>query len=269
MPPTLEAIPPPPGAPAISVPKRAGQDSTPPPEKTQLEALLGALAGSTAALPPAAQQMVAAMQESRNMSTTKATHKAVADQSRAKQSLQRIQTQRATYLQAWHGYLSQLAELMEKQLQEQTQVLEGFDAAELQWLAAEQSATQLLAKLTGAEKDTTGEADKDMDAEDSMVDDAIEAENKLRAATAESQESAKRMLTALQDMRQQAEEQLSSANREGSRTPRRGASMDASTPAGEKQAEKPQAASAAGAGQDAKAPEAKFQLGLPPGGARS
>eukprot|EP00439_Symbiodinium_sp_Y106_P015924 s9989_g2.t1 len=140
--------------------------------------------------------MLASLQETQTQSNTKLMHRAVADQSRARQALAKIQVQRATYLQAWHEYLAQLAGLLETQIQEQSQVLEDLDQSELQWLGADQAATQQLARLTGAPEKEEDGADS-MEDTASAVDTAVAAESKLRAATAESQQSAKRMLTAL------------------------------------------------------------------------
>ena len=166
--------------------------------------------------------MITAMQEANTQGSAKAMHKAVADQSKARQALARIQAQRATYLQAWHTYLGQLAQLLEKQLAEQTQVLENFDNSELQWTQADQQATQQLARLAGADKETAEPNDKDMEDAEALVDSAMETEQRLKAATAESQQSARRMLTALGEMKQNAEELAQRQGGEGSRTPRRG-----------------------------------------------
>ena len=230
VPPRLDGLPAAPTTPSVATPKKPGGEVTPSPEKAQLDALLGVLSASASTLPPAAQQMLATLQENQTQNTTKAMHRAVAEQSRARQALHKVQTQRATYLQAWHDYLAQLATLLEQQLQEQSQVLEQMDQSELMWVSAEQSATQALAKMTGAEKDAEG-SEKELEESDAMVDAAVELEAKLRTATAESQQSAERMITALSEMKQKAEEQMQQAKRDGSRTPRRGAKNEAQSEA--------------------------------------
>ena len=221
-PPSLEALPAGPSVPAISQPKQAAAaEAAPSQDKMQLESLLGILAASSSSLPPAAQQLIANIQESTVTSTTKAKHKAVTEQAKARQALAKVQSQRAAYLQAWQQYVNQLATLLETQVQEQTSVLEEFDQAELMWTQAEHSATQQLTKLTSTDRDSAEPADKDFEDAEEAVDMTIETEQKLRAASEASQHNAKRMLAALTDLQQSAEEQVQKAGRDGSRTPRR------------------------------------------------
>ena len=267
-PPSLEGLPAAPVAPLVAAPKKPGGEQTPSPEKAQLEALVGVLAASSASLPPAAQQMLASLQETQTQSNTKLMHRAVADQSPARQALAKIQVQRATYLQAWHEYLAQLAGLLETQIQEQSQVLEDLDQSELQWLGADQAATQQLARLTGAPEKEEDGADS-MEDTASAVDTAVAAESKLRAATAESQQSAKRMLTALGELRHSAEGQLQQAKRDGSRTPRRGEKYEAPGDTGKPEAPEKKEEAQTTSSEDAAAktgPGAKqpFQFGVSP-----
>ena len=200
MPPTLEALPTAPQMPSVALPKKTATEPPPDPAKAQLEALLGVLSSSATALPAAAQQMIATMQESTAQSTTKAMHKAVAEQARSRQALAKVQSQRATYLQAWHSYMSQLATLLEHQITEQNQVLESFDQSELLWSQADQQATQALARLAGAEAAPAEALEREMEVSEEMADHTIEVEQKLQAATQVSQESAKKMLAALHEM---------------------------------------------------------------------
>ena len=261
-PPTVEQLPPGPPTPAISQPKSIpGSDPGPSQDKAQLDTLLGILAASSSTLPPAAQQMIATIQENSVSSATKAKHKAVAEQARAQQALAKTQAQRTAYLQAWQQYITQLASLLEGQIQEQTAILEDFDQAELAWTQTEHAATQQLAKLTNDVRESES-AEKDAEEADQAVDMAIEQEQKLKAASEESQHAAKRMLHALTDMRNTAAEQLQKASRDGSRTPRRQA--DSSGGKDEKTAP-----------DDKAEPKAKAGQGLrvfgqqPPGGAHA
>ncbi|CAE7282566.1 unnamed protein product, partial [Symbiodinium necroappetens] len=207
-PPTVEQLPPGPSTPSISQPKTTpGSDPGPSQDKAQLDTLLGILAASSSTLPPAAQQMIATIQESSVNSATKAKHKAVAEQARAQQALAKTQTQHTAYLQAWQQYITQLASLLEGQIQEQAAILEEFDQAELAWTQTEHAATQQLAKLTSDVRESES-AEKEAEEADQVVDMAIEQEQKLKAASEESQHAAKRMLHALTDMRNTAAEQL-------------------------------------------------------------
>ena len=199
-------------------------------------------------------------------------HKAVTEQARARQALTRVQAQRTAYLAAWHTYLGQLASLLESQLAEQSTVLENFDNSELMWTQADQGATQQLARLAG--KEPPEAADRAMTDGETAVDMAIEAEQRLQRATEESQWSAKRMLTALQELRSTAATQARQHEREGSRTPRRNSASDqkepeptgAQLPEGEKPAGEKPAEAKAGGGLPGGGP---FKLSLHPGKAQS
>ncbi|CAE7506713.1 unnamed protein product, partial [Symbiodinium sp. CCMP2456] len=219
-PPTLDTLPTMPAPPSIQQPRKQGTETAQTPEKAHLDALLGVLSASSTTLPPEAQQMIAALQESNSQSTTKAMHKAVAEQAKARQTLAKVQAQRASYLQAWHTYTGQLATLLEQQLQEQSQVLEGLDKSEVLWTQADQQATQLLARLAGADKEPP-DSEREMEDNEDMVVTAVELESKLQKATEESQQSAKQMIGALADMQNRMQEHMAKNGRDGSRTPRR------------------------------------------------
>ena len=220
-PPALEQLPSAPAVPALAAPKQQVQEPAPSPMKAQLDTLLGLLSGSSAALPPEAQQMIAALQETNSQSNAKVMHRAVADQAKARQTLARIQTQKATYLQAWHAYVSELAALLETQLAEQAAVMSDFEEKELQWSQAEAQASQQLARMTGASGESTEAGEREMEISEELADTAAEAAARLRQSTEESQASAKQMLAALRDVQQTAAEQVQQSAREGSRTPRR------------------------------------------------
>eukprot|EP00439_Symbiodinium_sp_Y106_P015585 s4140_g2.t1 len=220
-PPALEQLPSAPAVPALAAPKQQVQEPAPSPMKAQLDTLLGLLSGSSAALPPEAQQMIAALQETNSQSNAKGMHRAVADQAKARQTLARIQTQKATYLQAWHAYVSELAALLETQLAEQAAVMSDFEEKELQWSQAEAQASQQLARMTGASGESTEAGEREMEISEELADTAAEAAARLRQSTEESQASAKQMLAALRDVQQTAAEQVQQSAREGSRTPRR------------------------------------------------
>ncbi|CAE7463599.1 unnamed protein product [Symbiodinium sp. CCMP2592] len=233
-PPSMDILPTAPAQPSVAVPKKGPTEMPPDPAKAQLEALLGALSSSTASLPPIAQQMIATMQESTAQCATRAMHKAVAEQAKSRQALAKVQSQRAAYLQSWHTYMSQLASLLESQVAEQAAILEKFDQSEILWSQADHQATQALARLAGAEAGTTTDpVERDMEVSEDAVEQAIEVEQKLQAATHESQQSAKKMVDALHEMRQSAEDQLQKGGREGSRTPRRTTTVEPTDENGE------------------------------------
>ncbi|CAE7835275.1 unnamed protein product [Symbiodinium sp. CCMP2592] len=258
--PSIEGLPAAPSAPALAAPKKPAAEATPAPEKTQLEALLGLLVNSAVPLPDGVQQMVQDMQQSSSQASAKVLHRAVTDQSKARQALARIRLQRSTYMEAWRDYLVQLSALLEQQLQEQTTILQSFDEHETQWIGMESQATVQLSKLTSGDKeapDSIEGTERDAEMAEQQVDNAIETEQRLRAASGEGQEATKKMIAALSEMRQNAEEQIRAHTREGSRTPRRTPLMDLT---GEDKSEEN-----AEDKKDGPKQASKFQLGLPGG----
>ena len=251
-PPTLDVVPAAPTAPTLVNPK-PGQlaDTGPSADRIQLEALLGALAGSSATLPPAAQQMIATLQENTAQSEARVMHKAVTEQARARQALTRVQAQRTAYLAAWHTYLGQLASLLESQLAEQSTVLENFDNSELMWTQADQGATQQLARLAGKEPPEAADRDGWRDGSGHGYRGGTAVTASYRGVAIVSQHE-----------------------REGSRTPRRNSASDqkepeptgAQLPEGEKPAGEKPAEAKAGGGLPGGGP---FKLGLHPGKAQS
>ncbi|CAE7633716.1 unnamed protein product [Symbiodinium sp. CCMP2456] len=216
--PTVDDLPAPPAPPTISGPKRPSADAGAQPEKSQLDTLVRLLAGSSAALPEAAQQILAEVQQNSAQAATRGRHRAVADQAKARAALAKVQNSRASYLQAWSEYMSRLTGLVEKQVQEQGRIMEELDAAEIQWTGAERHATQQLAKLAATGEKEAEEEDNNSE---EMVDSAIEQEAKLKAASSERQAATTKVLSVLTTLSQTAAEQAQEHAREGSRTPRR------------------------------------------------
>ncbi|CAE7333185.1 unnamed protein product, partial [Symbiodinium sp. CCMP2456] len=216
--PTVDDLPAPPAPPTIAGPKRPSADAGAQPEKSQLDTLVRLLAGSSAALPEAAQQILAEVQQNSAQAATRGLHRAVADQAKARAALAKVQNSRASYLQAWSEYMSRLTGLVEKQVQEQGRIMEELDAAEIQWTGAERHATQQLAKLAATGEKEAEEEDNNSE---EMVDSAIEQEAKLKAASSERQAATTKVLSVLTTLSQTAAEQAQEHAREGSRTPRR------------------------------------------------
>ncbi|CAE7768559.1 unnamed protein product [Symbiodinium sp. CCMP2456] len=144
--------------------------------------------------------MVTEFQRSSTKSTARDLRKAVADQAKARQELVRLRGNRTAYLKAWQTYIAQIMDLLDAQVKSQ-------EAAATQSLAR-------LAQLDGAPTDVE-EVDSD-----TMVTDAIEAEQRLRQEQEEHQRDANLVLEALRAVKKRADEHVRS-DRDGSRTPRR------------------------------------------------
>ncbi|CAE7467338.1 CACNA1S [Symbiodinium sp. CCMP2592] len=231
--PSVEDLPVAPVTPTIVPPRKPTPDATASNDRLQLEALAKILSTSGINLPDAAQQLVVGIQQSSSQSSARALHKAVADQTRAKQSLAKVRQARLGYTQAWATYLGQLTQVVETQVREQERILDELDDAEAQWSGAEREATQLLAKMTssgdGKPEDRVTEVDdedKDMDAAEAAVDAAIDMEAKMRAETEARRQASQNVVAVLGQLRQSAQEQAGTHEREGSRTPRRGSGTE-------------------------------------------
>ena len=186
---------------------------------------MASLAGATASLPEAAQSLLAELQQSSSQHTAKSLHRAVADQARAKQELSKLKANRLVYVQSWQQYIQQTSELLTQQVADQGKALDAFNTAELEWLAAEQQATQALARLTAMENGVEATDQAMMDGE-ALASDQAAAESRLQAEREQQQQAAVQMQAALQAAAAQAEEQVQACKREGSRTPRRKAAEE-------------------------------------------
>ncbi|CAE7867077.1 unnamed protein product [Symbiodinium sp. KB8] len=183
--PTLEGLPQPPKAAAVSAPKNAlaqAASSTTPAEK-QLDALVKALRSSKGQIPQEAQQMLDQLQQTQTQQEAKSMHRAVSQQSTAKKEIEKIKTARALYLQHWSQYIQGLADLLQQQMEEQEAVLTTFDDKEAQWQEALGKASTELQQLTkhGAPQEIS-DTEADMEAAEEQVDRAI-AEEQQEAQT--------------------------------------------------------------------------------------
>ncbi|CAE7765805.1 unnamed protein product [Symbiodinium sp. CCMP2592] len=254
-PPSTDSLPAPPTAPAATHPRKPTADVEHTQEKQQLNSLLAMLATSSVELPEAAQQMVATYQQANSQTTARTLHRAVTEQTKAKQALHKVQANRIAYMTAWKDYITQVTTMLDTQIREQAQVLAQFDESELQWAQAELAASQTLAKLA-VEKETVEVPDnssEEMETAETTVQNAIEEEARLRATSEQQQQASRELMEALGKVRHQAEEQLQAhQGRESSRSPRRREG------AGDGNKGKPAGQSEQAVGQPA------FQLGLSP-----
>ena len=212
---------------SIALPKggTAPSSSTGPSlEKTQLEALTGCLAAVKDTLPTEVRETLERLQLASSANNTKDMHRAVAAQANAKKQLLQVQNARASYLEAWNSYVSQVTQLLKKQVEEQAAQLESYDEAELQWSGAlEQTTADLadLARLARNPASSRNEADEEeMDSEDMVIADiqsAKELEQRRESQLADSRQ----LVSMMESVQQAATRQLKQDGRDGSRTPRR------------------------------------------------
>ncbi|CAE7479373.1 unnamed protein product, partial [Symbiodinium necroappetens] len=225
--PSVDMLPAAPSGASIALPKggTAPSSSTGPSlEKTQLEALTGCLAAVKDTLPTEVRETLERLQLASSANNTKDMHRAVAAQATAKKQLLQVQNARASYLEAWNSYVSQVTQLLKKQVEEQAAQLESYDEAELQWSGAlEQTTADLadLARLARNPASSRNETDEEeMDGEDMVIADiqsAKELEQRRESQLADSRQ----LVSMMESVQQAATRQLKQEGREGSRTPRR------------------------------------------------
>ncbi|CAE7779685.1 unnamed protein product [Symbiodinium sp. CCMP2592] len=219
--PRMEQLPVPPSMTTPTGPKKGASDGAAiSAERAQLDALVASLSGSVASLPESTQVLLSELQQNSTQHTARTLHRAVTDQSRARQELGKLRSARIAYLQAWQEYVKQVSDLLAQQISDQGKALDNFNQTELEWLAAEQQATQSLSRLTAADGNTDAADQNMLDSED-LVSAQAEAEARMATEKQQQQLSVQQMQTALQTAMAQASQQLSVHKREGSRTPRR------------------------------------------------
>ena len=219
--PTAEALPSAPAKPALPQPMLPKVPAVvgPSAERQALDALVQSLVSAKMPIPTETQALLDQMRQEDAQSSAKIMHRAVSQQAAARKDLGAVRSLRAAYMNEWSTYLSSVADLLDQQITEQTQVLASLDEREQQAIDTLLKAKADLARLA-AENSRDREAD-DMDASEAMVDDAIEFEAQRRDARAAAMASTEQLQTTLRGLRQQAVEQAEDARRDGSRTPRR------------------------------------------------
>ena len=218
--PSLESLPPAPTAAAPALPRRPSEaSSASQPEKAQLDHLLSLLAAAGTAIPENVRVLVDEHQKSTAQTHARSLHKAVTERSRARTELQRLRSSRT--LAAWGDYLEQLGAVLEKQLSEQTAILEHFNTSEVEWMQADRESTLAISRMAADEKPVAEVEDQEMEDDDTRVSEAIEAEARLTKDSEEHQKAGRQLQAAIQAARKQAAENLQKHQREMSRTPRR------------------------------------------------
>eukprot|EP00439_Symbiodinium_sp_Y106_P077434 s130_g16.t1 len=142
-----------------------------------------------------------------------------------KRQLLAIQASRAAYLEAWHGYVDNVATLIQQQVAEQQKQLETFDEAELQWTGSLEKSSADLARLAkGASGSVPEVSDMEQDGQEyqeALEDADIRTAGELKQRRERQLATTQQLVAAVETVRQSAKEQLSQQGRDGSRTPRR------------------------------------------------
>ena len=224
--------------PAPSSQARDAGPSTSTADRQALDRLLQAMKASEQELTPQLREILEQHKHEDAKEEARSLHKLVTSKASAKKELTRLRAARASYLQAWSGYLDQVIGTIQKQLEEHAGTMTDFLQKENQWEQALLEATTELARRTADSSDqvetiTDGEEDE-MDASEAKVEEACQAElqsqRMAERAQAISQQS-QSLLQALQVAKEQAvEEQQKDQARE--RTPRRAKPSDDAKKAG-------------------------------------
>ena len=77
--------------------------------------------------------------------------------------------------------MEQLGAVLEKQLSEQTAILEHFNTSEVEWMQADRESTLAISRMAADEKPVAEVEDQEMEDDDTRVSEAIEAEARKHA----------------------------------------------------------------------------------------
>ena len=200
--------------------------------KTQLSALVAALTVHQESLPDKVRQIVHAHQETNASAQARALHRHVSAQATAAKQLASLRARRSQYLASWKEYVKKLGESLQKQIQEKTEVLIGFDSEEAVLLDTMETAKATALSLAGGEASATSENTMDLDA--AAAEFPAEDREKLKR-----QEDA--LVQAIGVMKEDADKEMiadAAKTRDGSRTPRRKSRGDAASISSEEEGSK-------------------------------
>ena len=170
--PLLQALPQPPvlGQPASEASSSEAQ--------AKLDQLPSTLTSTKEALAPSVMQILEEYSSSSSNAESKALMRAVKAKTAAKKGLAKLRASKGTFMSAWSTYLSQVSELLVKQLAEQQTALQQYDEAEVKLEEQLKEASQ--ARLSTGKEDGL---DDGMDADDhATAADAAEMNTKIAAS---------------------------------------------------------------------------------------
>ena len=183
----------------------------------QLGALITALQAQKTELPSTVLQAMEGIVHSSAGAEAKEHHRAVKQQTKAKQELAKVRAQRHACMNAWAQYLKDVTATVTRQMAEQQSTVQSLDEAEAQWTEALKTANSELNRFSAVKLE---DAPAEM-AEEAMMETpmALDAINKKRKALESEQQE--KLLASLHAASQTADSMVQAARREGSRTPRR------------------------------------------------
>ena len=184
--------------------------------QTRLDALVAALKTSGNTLPPDVLALLGEQEQEVATADAKEMHKLVNAQRDARREITRVRGARRSFLDSWASYTSHLADMLDKQIQEQDRSLKEFAELEQKWVQQYATATEALAKLSGGPQRVDSDSDMDKD-EGPPIPDPWAADTAL----AQQQQKQKTLQLALHSAKITAEKSSQENKRDNSRTPRR------------------------------------------------
>ena len=150
----------------------------------------------------------------------KELHRVVHQQTIARKGLQKVRQARRNYVSSWAAYTDQLAQMLDRQLQEQDKAIQSFAEAEAKWSKQLSDATTSLVTLSGGAQHVPSDSE-DMETEKSKPGDAEEDPWKAAEVAEELKQRQKQLTIALNQARDSAAAAAKDSTRDTSRTPRR------------------------------------------------
>ena len=159
------SLPPPPLPPSLPEPPPAvfPADSAASSAQSRLDALLASLRSTKDQLPPEISSLLGEQELEETKSHSKAFHKAVSAQEKAKKELVKVQTARRNFLNAWGSYVEKLQLLMKQQLEDQEKAMADFNQHEAKWNQQLADANKELAALSALPGGTVQQVSSDSD----------------------------------------------------------------------------------------------------------
>ena len=224
--PTLQQLPVPPQRASVAAPPTA----TPKPtattasssEKASLDKILSALQANEADLNPQLRELLEQHRMDAAKDEAKSLHRVVAHQAAAKRELTKLRTARTAYLQTWQGYLDQVTETIQQQVEDHGATMASYAEKEVQWEASLAEAAAALSKMTRETEEDS--QDSDVEIMEGVVEASAAAAAKAQHAADKTTAQHQELLKTLEAVKKAAmdettQDQASEQPRE--RTPRR------------------------------------------------
>ena len=200
----------PPVPPAAATPAAAVSGVSSQGAEGQLAALVSALASCQETLPERVRELLHVQQGQSASLQAKALHRHVSAQASAAKQLASLRQRRDKYLQDWRTYVHALGDSFKKHLEEKSNILAGFDSEEAVLLETIEEAKERVVSLAGREHLPEGGNEMDVAKDETCPEDRLQMQQKEQA-----------LLKAVEAMKEDADREVRTRQRDGSRTPRR------------------------------------------------